>query len=93
MKNIKDTYIKVNITSTLKKKAEEVAKIKGLTLPDFVRYQLTKGIDEEERESYLGMLAREARAAYAAGKLKVLESAEDIEKEFKQMAEEVRAED
>lgn len=85
MKNLKDTYIKVNITSTLKKKAEKVAKDKGLTLPDFVRYQITKGIDEEEREAYLGMLLKEAKEDYAAGELKSLNSKEDIEKFHKNL--------
>lgn len=85
----KDTYIKVNISTKLKKQVQSVAESKGLSVSDFVRYQVTKGI-EDQRTSYLNDLVSKALKEYKAGKLPTLKTDQDIEKEFAEMAKDAR---
>jgi len=77
MKMKKDTYIKVNITSKQKKLIQDAADRKGLTMPDYIRYQITKEI-EEERNKYLNMLVKEGLEEYRTGKTVELKTDENI---------------
>jgi len=75
----KDTYIKVNLTTKQKSNALKAADHMGLTLADFIRYQITKGIEREEKEVYFAELIKEAREEYKSGKLTTLKTDTDVE--------------
>ena len=88
----KDTYIKVNLTTKQKSNALKAADHMGLTLADFIRYQITKGIEREEKEVYFAELIKEAREEYKAGKTIPMNTPAEIKKQLKQLAKEAKKE-
>ena len=80
----KNTYIKVNVSTKLKKQVQNVAESKGLSVSDYIRYQVCKDI-EKQKQNYLNNLVSKALKDYKAGKLATLKTNKDVENFHKEL--------